>query len=296
MVLLEINSFSKKYGEKTVVDSLSFSVSPGEVFGLLGRNGAGKTTTIKMMLGLVTPDSGSVKWKGNRGLKNSSFGYLPEERGLYPKTKVIDQLSYFARLEGMDRQVIKKNIDYWLERFEIGEHRNKLAGDLSKGNQQKVQLVATLLHNPDLLILDEPFSGLDPVNTNILTEVIIEEKQKGKVIIMSSHQMDQVERFCKDVVLLKEGKALLAGELDNIKDSYGIMYMSLSGNVKKLAEFCSNYHYSYEVDAKRVILALNKEQEPLMVMKQLKNEGIVTTEMTYLQPTLHQIFVEKVGS
>ncbi|MEC1524239.1 ATP-binding cassette domain-containing protein [Neobacillus niacini] len=294
--MLEVINLTKKYGDKTVVDHLTFSVSSGEVFGLLGRNGAGKTTTIKMMLGLVTQDVGTVMWKNQNGLKGASFGYLPEERGLYPKAKVVDQLSYFARLEGMNKSTIKRSIDYWLERFDIEMYRNKMAGDLSKGNQQKVQLVATLLHNPDLIILDEPFSGLDPVNTNLLTEVILEEKQKGKVIIMSSHQMEQVEKFCKEVIIMKDGKALLTGELEVIKDSYGLMYLSLYGNVDKLKSFCQQQQYSFEQEEKRIIIPLNKEQDPLMVLMQLKNDDIAVSEVTYLQPTLHQIFVEKVGS
>ncbi|MFP7298034.1 ABC transporter ATP-binding protein [Neobacillus niacini] len=287
---------SKKYGDKTVVDQLSFSVSSGEVFGLLGRNGAGKTTTIKMMLGLVTPDEGSVMWRRENGLKGASFGYLPEERGLYPKAKVADQLSYFARLEGMNKQTIKKSVDYWLDRFEIAMYRNKMAGDLSKGNQQKVQLAATLIHNPDLIILDEPFSGLDPVNTNLLTDVILEEKQKGKVIIMSSHQMEQVEKFCKEVVIMKDGHALLTGDLDEIKNSYGLMYLSLYGDIDRIISFCHVHGYGFEQEEKRIIIPLKKEEEPLTVLSHLRNEEISITEVTYLQPTLHQIFVEKVGS
>lgn len=294
--MLEIKNLSKQYSGKIAVDSLSFSVSPGEVFGLLGRNGAGKTTTIKMMLGLVAPDGGTVKWNHKNGLGHVSYGYLPEERGLYPKTKVIDQLTYFAKLEGMGKQDIKKSIDYWIERFDIGEYRNKLAGDLSKGNQQKVQLVATLLHNPELIILDEPFSGLDPVNTNLLTEVILEEKEKGKVIIMSSHQMDQVEKFCKQVVLMKEGKAIISGDLSTVKDSYGMMYLSLFGDVSRLVNFCSTNGHSYEQDAKRVMVSLKMDQDPLAILTQLKQEGVSVNEVTYLQPTLHQIFVDKVGS
>ena len=294
--MLDIMNLSKKYGEKVAVDSLSFTVSPGEVFGLLGRNGAGKTTTIKMMLGLVAPDSGSVTWKNQKGLRHASYGYLPEERGLYPKTKVSDQLTYFAKLEGMGRNDIKKSIDYWIERFDIGEYKNKLAGDLSKGNQQKVQLVATLLHNPDLIILDEPFSGLDPVNTNLLTEVILEEKEKGKVIIMSSHQMDQVEKFCKDVVLMKGGKAIISGELAAVKESYGMMNLSLYGNVPVLARFCNDYKYPYEEEAKRIVVSLKKDQDPLAILSHLKQEGVAVSEVTYLQPTLHQIFIDKVGS
>jgi ABC-2 type transport system ATP-binding protein len=294
--LLKVENLTKRYGEKNAVEHLSFSVSTGEVFGLLGRNGAGKTTTIKMMLGLVTPDEGSVMWKNQKGLKGASFGYLPEERGLYPKAKVVDQLSYFARLEGMNKQSIRKSVDFWLDRFDIAMYSNKMAGDLSKGNQQKVQLVATLLHNPDLIILDEPFSGLDPVNTNLLTEVILEEKQKGKVIIMSSHQMEQVEKFCKEVVLMKDGQVLLAGDLEAIKNSYGLMYLSLYGDIDKLISFCQVQGYSFEQEEKRIIIPLKKEEEPLTVLSQLKNKDIKINEVTYLQPTLHQIFVEKVGS
>ncbi|MEH7883892.1 ATP-binding cassette domain-containing protein [Bacillus sp. JJ1609] len=294
--MLEIKNLSKQYSGKIAVDSLSFSVSPGEVFGLLGRNGAGKTTTIKMMLGLVAPDGGTVKWNHKNGLGHVSYGYLPEERGLYPKTKVIDQLTYFAKLEGLGKKEIKKSIDYWIDRFDIGQYRNKLAGDLSKGNQQKVQLVATLLHNPELIILDEPFSGLDPVNTNLLTEVILEEKEKGKVIIMSSHQMDQVEKFCKQVVLMKEGKAIISGDLTTVKNSYGMMYLSLFGEVSRLVTFCSANGHSYEQDGKRVIVSLEQDQDPLAILTRLKQEGVDVNEVTYLQPTLHQIFVDKVGS
>jgi ABC-2 type transport system ATP-binding protein len=258
--LLKVENLTKRYGEKNAVEHLSFSVSTGEVFGLLGRNGAGKTTTIKMMLGLVTPDEGSVMWKNQKGLKGASFGYLPEERGLYPKAKVVDQLSYFARLEGMNKQSIRKSVDFWLDRFDIAMYSNKMAGDLSKGNQQKVQLVATLLHNPDLIILDEPFSGLDPVNTNLLTEVILEEKQKGKVIIMSSHQMEQVEKFCKEVVLMKDGQVLLAGDLEAIKNSYGLMYLSLYGDIDKLISFCQVQGYSFEQEEKRIIIPLRRKK------------------------------------
>ncbi|WP_413306767.1 ATP-binding cassette domain-containing protein [Bacillus sp. 1P10SD] len=294
--MLEVQNLAKYYGEKAAVESLSFTVSKGEVFGLLGRNGAGKTTTIKMMLGLVAPDHGQVLWNSKKGLKHTSFGYLPEERGLYPKTKVIDQLTYFGRLEGMSRTEIKKSIDYWVDRFDIGMYKNKLAGELSKGNQQKVQLAATLLHNPELIILDEPFSGLDPVNSNLLTEVILEEKEKGKVIIMSSHQMDQVEKFCKNVVLLKDGKVLLGGELEAVKASYGVMYLSLYGDVETLKGFCQQHQYSFEQEMKRVIVSLTKDQDPLTVLTQLKQEGIPVNEVTFLQPTLHQIFIDKVGS
>ncbi|MBM7661524.1 ABC-2 type transport system ATP-binding protein [Bacillus mesophilus] len=294
--MLEIVDLSKAYKGKVAVNSLSFSVSPGEVFGLLGRNGAGKTTTIKMMLGLVSPDKGSVHWNNKIGLKNVSFGYLPEERGLYPKSKVVDQLSYFAKLEGLKREEVKHSIDYWIEKFDIGMYRDKLAGELSKGNQQKVQIIATLLHNPDLIILDEPFSGLDPVNANLLAEVIMEEKKKGKVIIMSSHQMDQVEKFCENVVLMKEGRAIISGELESVKQSYGYMHLSLYGDLENIASFCGNNQYDYEQEAKKITISLTNGQDPLDILAKIKQENIVVNEVTYLRPTLHQIFVEKVGS
>jgi ABC-2 type transport system ATP-binding protein len=294
--LLEVHSLTKNYGEKVAVDGLSFKVEPGEVFGLLGRNGAGKTTTIKMMLGLVTPNQGQVEWEKKKGLNHVSFGYLPEERGLYPKTKVMEQLMYFGKLEGMKKSEIKQSVEYWMDRFDIMMYKDKLAGDLSKGNQQKVQLAATLLHNPDLIILDEPFSGLDPVNTNLLTEVILEEKQKGKVIIMSSHQMDQVEKFCKQVVLMKDGKALIAGELAAVKESYGLMYLSLFGDVRTLSEFATKHGYTFQEDGKRIILSLTNEDDHLRVLSQAVEAGVHVSEVTYLQPTLHQIFIDKVGS
>ncbi|WP_456277717.1 ABC transporter ATP-binding protein [Bacillus sp. AK128] len=294
--MLEIVELSKAYKDKKAVDSLSFSVSSGEVFGLLGRNGAGKTTTIKMMLGLVSPDQGSVHWKNQKGLKNVSFGYLPEERGLYPKTKVAEQLSYFARLEGLKKDEVKKSIDYWIERFDIGIYRDKLAGDLSKGNQQKVQIIATLLHNPELIILDEPFSGLDPVNANLLSEVIMEEKQKGKVIIMSSHQMDQVEKFCENVVLMKEGRAVISGELETVKKSYGFMHLSLYGELDQIATYCTDHNYPFVQEAKKITLSLPHDQDPLDILSKIKQEDIHVKEVTYLQPTLHQIFIDKVGS
>ncbi|UII56618.1 ATP-binding cassette domain-containing protein [Cytobacillus spongiae] len=294
--MLEVHSLTKNYGEKVAVDGLSFKVEPGEVFGLLGRNGAGKTTTIKMMLGLVTPNQGQVEWEKKKGLNHVSFGYLPEERGLYPKTKVMEQLMYFGKLEGMKKSEIKQSVEYWMDRFDIMMYKDKLAGDLSKGNQQKVQLAATLLHNPDLIILDEPFSGLDPVNTNLLTEVILEEKQKGKVIIMSSHQMDQVEKFCKQVVLMKDGKALIAGELAAVKESYGLMYLSLFGDVRTLSEFATKHGYTFQEDGKRIILSLTNEDDHLRVLSQAVEAGVHVSEVTYLQPTLHQIFIDKVGS
>ncbi len=215
---LQIQNLTKQFGESKAVNSLQISLPKGEVLGLLGRNGAGKTTTIKMLLGLLTPNEGSITWDGKPfGTSGVTIGYLPEERGLYTKSRVIDQLRYFGRLEGMTKKEVDLAIDHWLDRLAIPEYKFKTAGELSKGNQQKIQLIAALLHNPELLILDEPFSGLDPVNAGMLASIIEEQVQSGKTIILSSHRMEQVEAFCQHVCILKKGEAVVKGQLSDIK-------------------------------------------------------------------------------
>lgn len=218
---LKIEKVSKYYGEKLAVDNISFEMNEPGVFGLLGTNGAGKTTTIRMILGIIKKDAGEITWNGQKvERKNVNFGYLPEERGIYPKTKIIEQLMYFAELKGMKKQEAAKEIDYWLKRLKVEEYKELQAEKLSKGNQQKIQFITAILNNPELIVLDEPFSGLDPINTELLKEVIIELVQKGKYIIMSSHQMSSIEEFCKDVVIINKGKTVLKGNLKKIKDEY----------------------------------------------------------------------------
>ena len=218
---LVVKNVSKFFGEKTAVDNISFEITKPGVFGLLGTNGAGKTTTIRMMLGIIKKSKGSITWNGKEvEQKNVRFGYLPEERGLYPKTKIYDQLFYFATLKGMSKQEANTAIDYWLKRLEAEEYKNMLAEKLSKGNQQKIQFIASIINEPELIVLDEPFSGLDPVNTKLLKDVILELVQKGKYIVMSSHQMSSIEEFCTDLVILNRGKTVLQGNLEGIKNSY----------------------------------------------------------------------------
>ena len=218
---LVIKNISKSFGDKKVVDNLSFELNKPGVFGLLGTNGAGKTTTIRMILGIIKKDSGDISWNGKSVTReNVNFGYLPEERGLYPKSKIYDQLMYFANLKGMSKIDADKSIRYWLDKLKVSEYINYTAEKLSKGNQQKIQFITAVLHNPDLIVLDEPFSGLDPVNTEILSNIMKELVKDGKYIIMSSHQMSSVEEFCTDLVILDRGKSILKGNLKEIKNSY----------------------------------------------------------------------------
>ena len=217
---LKVENVSKYFDNKLVVDNISFEINEPGVFGLLGTNGAGKTTTIRMILGIIKKDKGKITWNGKAvDRKNVNFGYLPEERGIYPKSRIFDQLLYFAELKGMTTQKAAEEIKYWLERLKIDEYQNITAEKLSKGNQQKVQFITAMLNNPELIVLDEPFSGLDPINTELLKEVIIELVKKGKYIIMSSHQMTSIEEFCKDVVIINKGKTVLKGNLKEMTAS-----------------------------------------------------------------------------
>lgn len=293
---LRVNNLVKSYGDKLVVDDLSFSIDKPGVFGLLGTNGAGKTTTIRMMLGMLKKDGGTVTWDGNTyNPKEVATGYLAEERGIYSKFTVLDQLIYFGELKGMTRKDALKSIDYWLERLEATEYKNKRAEQLSKGNQQKIQFIAALISNPDILILDEPLSGLDPVNTDLFKEVIKEEIAKGKYIIMSSHQMSTIEEFCENLVILNKGKTVLSGNLNAIKRSYGRNHLILKcdGDVRELVEKSNmkilneNQHY--------IELGVNREEEAMMLLKEILNRDISVIRFELREPTLHEIFIEKVG-
>ena len=212
---LKIENVSKTYGNKKVVDSISFEMEKPGVFGLLGANGAGKTTTMRMILNIIQKDEGKITWNGKKICKeNVRFGYLPEERGIYGKAKLFDQLVYFATLKGMKKEEAKEAAKNWCEKLGLEEYLYKPAEQLSKGNQQKVQLMISIIHKPELLILDEPFSGLDPVNTKIIKELINQLIKEGTYIILSSHQMAVVEEYCQDIVMLKQGKTVLQGNLN----------------------------------------------------------------------------------
>ncbi|PYI49928.1 ABC transporter ATP-binding protein [Paenibacillus flagellatus] len=219
---LQLQEVSKQYGEKTAVNRIDFEVKPGEIFGLLGANGAGKTTTMRMVLGLIMPDSGTIRWKGkpySTELRRL-MGYLPEERGLYPKVKVSDQVTYFAELRGMSRKAAEKSLREWLDRFEVPDYYDKKVEELSKGNQQKIQFIAAVIHDPEILILDEAFSGLDPVNVELLKKTVLDLRNAGKTILFSSHRMDHVEELCENICILHRSDTVLKGSLKSIKRSF----------------------------------------------------------------------------
>ncbi len=218
---LELSGIQKSFGEKKVLSGVSLTAQSGQALGLLGRNGAGKTTTIRILMNVFGADGGQVLIDGSPiDYKKISFGYLPEERGLYPKKKVMDQLTYFAELKGMSRRDAARSVEHWLDRLQMSEYKNKRLDTLSKGNQQKIQLVTALAHDPHIVILDEPFSGLDPVNAALLRDVVKETIARGKIVLFSSHQMGYIEEFCDSVAILNGGKIVLSGDLDQIKRQY----------------------------------------------------------------------------
>lgn len=290
---LVIKNISKSFGDKKVVDNLSFELNKPGVFGLLGTNGAGKTTTIRMILGIIKKDSGDISWNGKSVTReNVNFGYLPEERGLYPKSKIYDQLMYFANLKGMSKIDADKSIRYWLDKLKVSEYINYTAEKLSKGNQQKIQFITAVLHNPDLIVLDEPFSGLDPVNTEILSNIMKELVKDGKYIIMSSHQMSSVEEFCTDLVILDRGKSILKGNLKEIKNSYKTskVIVEVNDNIDDIIKDLKLSVLSKD-DNVYVISADDNIRQKLF--KRLCDKNIEKFEV--VRPSLHEIFIDKVG-
>lgn len=302
---LEVNHLLKKYGQKTVVNDLSFSMQEPGVYALLGTNGAGKTTTIRMILGMLAKDGGEVFWKGETlSSVEMNVGYLAEERGLYPKVTILDQLLYFAKLKKMSRDLAEERIRSLAERLEIeeylypkkkGKSRTYKAEQLSKGNQQKIQFMAALLSDPELLILDEPLSGLDPLNTELFKGIIKEEIEKGKYLIMSSHQMATIEEFCSDITILNRGNTVLQGNLREIKKSYGRinLYLKCEEDVRQeieeyalslVNETPQEYHIRVE--------GQNQAMEFLQFLLE-KKRSVIKYELR--EPSLHEIFIEKVG-
>ena len=294
---LKVEKVSKYFGERLAVDNISFEMEKPGVFGLLGTNGAGKTTTIRMILGILKKDAGEITWNGRSvERKNVNFGYLPEERGIYPKIKIYEQLLYFAELKGMKKEEACKEIDYWMSRLKVEEYKNMQAEKLSKGNQQKIQFITAILNNSELIVLDEPFSGLDPVNTEILKEVITELVEKGRYIIMSSHQMSSIEEFCSDVVIINRGKTVLKGNLKQIKDSYqsNRLEISVKQNITTYIEELEmqiekNIDNNYEIK-------IENEKPAQTLLKKLVDKNIEIYKFELKKPSLNDIFIEKVGA
>ncbi|WP_172197856.1 ABC transporter ATP-binding protein [Saccharibacillus qingshengii] len=293
---LSIKHLGKRYEDKVVVDDISLTVEAGEAFGLLGGNGAGKTTTIRSVLGLLEYEQGEVLWNDRPFLTNRpSVGYLPEERGLYPKETVSEQLVYLARLEGMKKQAAHKALRSWLERLDIGEHEHKRVEQLSKGNQQKVQIISALIHDPELVILDEPFSGLDPVNSDMLASVVKEQIAAGKALVFCSHQMMQVEQFCENIAIMKKGRMQIGGKLAEIKRSYGRSNLVLRSETDLTAVLQAGGFTDIRRDAQEWMLKVSGEAQAHELMRRIGEAGIPLLKFEIKEPTLHEIFIEKVG-
>lgn len=292
---LKVENVEKNFIGKKAVDNISFSIDKPGVFGLLGTNGAGKTTTIRMILGIITKDKGQITWNDkNVTRKNVNFGYMPEERGLYPKSKIYDQLMYFAELKGMQKDKANEAIKIWAKKLEIEEYLNMPAEKLSKGNQQKVQFAMAVMHNPELVVLDEPFSGLDPVNTELLKDIVLDLVKQGKYIIMSSHQMSSIEEFCTDILILNRGKTILKGNLKEIKDSYQDSTLEISCN-RNIDEIIGKVGLEIHnnVDNK-YILKINEKQAPEKLLNLLVQNNVKITKFEVKKPSLNDIFIEKV--
>lgn len=295
-VSLVVSSIIKRFGEKAAVDNISFKIEKPGVFGLLGTNGAGKTTTIRMILGILEKDSGSIEWNGHPVTRETvKFGYLPEERGLYPKAKIVDQLSYFGKLRGMDGKSVKKVISYWFDRLKVSEYINSTAEQLSKGNQQKIQLITALLHDPELIILDEPLSGLDPVNTDLFKSVIYELVDKGKFIIMSNHQMESIEDYCQDLIILKNGKTVLKGNLKEIKAGYGRTNLTVHCQEEIDALIKGQDINLISKNANGYELKIKSDDQAYSLLEKMMQSKIRLDKFEIREPSLHEIFIEKVG-
>lgn len=293
---LILKNVSKKYGNKTVVNNISFGLEKPGVFGLLGTNGAGKTTTIRMLLGILKTNSGEITWKGKAvNRKEVNFGYLPEERGVYPKVKIVDQLVYFAELKGMSKEDALKSIDKWSKVLKVEEYLGMPAEKLSKGNQQKIQFLTAIIHDPELVVLDEPFSGLDPVNTDIIKNVIIDLVKAGKYVIMSAHQMVTIEEFCSDILILNKGKTVLQGNLQDIKDTYPAnrVLVNCNADIKDLVKK-QKLTIENEVN-NNYIIHIDKEEQADKLLTELVKNKIKIEKFEIMKPTLNDIFIEKVG-
>jgi ABC-2 type transport system ATP-binding protein len=297
LIAIQLQGVGKSYGDFVAVHDLSFNVEQGSVFGFLGPNGAGKTTTIRMIVNITVPDEGEIRIFGERltSKMQERIGYLPEERGLYKKMKVSDQLIFLAGLKNVRSQEAALRIRRWAERLQIADWLEKKTDELSKGMQQKIQFIATILHEPELLILDEPFSGLDPINTSLLLEVIQELKSAGRTIIFSTHMMEQVERLCDDICLINRSQKVLGGNLRSIKREFGRNRVALSfeggkdflhenGLIKKIDRYASHVE---------VALAEGADSQQLLQLAIASGANISRFEL--MEPSLNEIFIEKVG-
>jgi len=296
-ITVKVDHVSKSFGDFTAVEDLSLAVRAGRIFGLLGPNGAGKTTSIRMIVNITAPDSGTIELFGQKinSQLQDKIGYLPEERGLYKSMKVGEQLRFFAQLKNVTGKDAQQRIDTWLERLKLSEWKQKKTRDLSKGMQQKIQFISAVLHDPDLVILDEPFSGLDPLNVELLKDVVLNLKRAGKTIIFSTHAMDIAEKICDDICLINRSRKVLEGSIREVKKSFGRNSIALrvegtNGNLATSNLVSNIQHHSDEVE---VLLTANAN--PQDFLKELIASGAVVTKFEMIEPSLHDIFIEKVS-
>ena len=293
---LVLEHVTKRYGEFTAVDDLSLQVRPGRVFGLIGPNGAGKTTTIRMIVNIIVPDSGRVELFGQQMTTalQDRIGYLPEERGLYKRMKVGEQLRFFAELKGLRRSEADQRIDTWLRKLQLSDWKEKRTKELSKGMQQKVQFITAVIHNPDLVILDEPFSGLDPVNVDLMKETILEQKAAGKTIILSTHQMEIAEKLCDDVCMINRAHKVLDGRLREIRRSFSrnAVALQFDGGDGLLNDPALVANIRQNGDDFEILLVPGAN--PQTLLKRLVDAGAAVTRFELVEPSLHDIFIEKV--
>ncbi|CAN5564968.1 ABC transporter ATP-binding protein [soil metagenome] len=297
---LIVDSITKRFGDVVALDAVSFSVEPGRIFGLLGANGAGKTTSMRIVLDILRADSGRVTWQGveNTALPRRTWGYLPEERGLYPRMKVGEQLRFFAALYGVPDTRARAEIGDWLERFRIPEYLDRKVEELSKGNQQKIQFIAAIIHDPDVLIMDEPFSGLDPVNVRLLKEAFGEMRDRGKTLIFSTHQMETVEELCESIAIVDRGRVVVSGLVRDVKRDMGrqVVRLATDGdghNVEWLADLPGVTVTSQREDY--VELGVPAGSDPEHILRAALDRGDRVTRFEIAEPSLEEIFIEHIG-
>jgi len=297
MDILTVENISKSYDSYRAVDQISFAIRDNDLFGLLGPNGAGKTTTMRMIMNIIVPDTGKIKILGNpfeEKIKNR-FGYLPEERGLYPKMKLWSQLQFLGEMKGMTSAVAKKSALEWLERFGLISWANHRIQELSKGMQQKVQFIATILHSPDFIIMDEPFAGLDPINTKFLKDILLEMKKQGKAILLSTHLMDQAEKLCDSICLINKGKVIVQGKLADIKKRYRhhSVILEYSGN----ADFIKSLPIVQKVNdyGNYMEIRLQQEWQADSLLKQIASSDLQVKRFEIADTSLNEIFIDLLG-
>jgi ABC-2 type transport system ATP-binding protein len=296
---LVITDLQKSFGEVRALDGISFAVDPGQVFGFLGANGAGKTTAMRIVLDILRADAGTVTWKGRPSteLPRRTFGYLPEERGLYPRMKVLDQLVFFAGLYGVPRKAAEKEVRAWLARFRVPEYADRRAEQLSKGNQQKIQFIAAILHDPEVLIMDEPFSGLDPVNVALLKAAFLEMRDRGKTLIFSTHQMDMVEELCDAIAIIDAGRLVASGPTREVKRSTGkqVVRLATDGDpdLPWLAEIPGVAVVRPGRDFSELEVSGATDPETILQAALARGERVIRFEIA--DPSIEQIFVDRVG-